>query len=119
LESLSLTKMLSVVNAFELSNIQEEETEVALIKRSECNNVTLRRKPLKGVLVDHRRISPSVLEVAEGVGRRTIKHAEKEFVDSAVAASLLEDGAATWQACRWPSTFLVRRDHLLLQGLPS
>jgi len=35
-------KMVSGVNAFEISKFHEEETEVALIKRSECNNVTLR-----------------------------------------------------------------------------
>src|SRR6266566_4378781 len=42
-----------------------------------------------------RRISPSVLEAAEKIWRRAIEHAEKEFIDPAIAASLLEDAAAT------------------------
>ena len=41
------------------------------------------------------RISPSVLDAAEKVERRAIEHAEKEFIDPAIAASLLEDAAAT------------------------
>jgi hypothetical protein len=42
-----------------------------------------------------RRISPSVLDAAEKVWRRAIEHAEKEFIDPAIAATLLEDAAAT------------------------
>lgn len=42
-----------------------------------------------------RRISPSVLDAAEEVGRRAIEHAEKELIDPAVAATLLEEAAAT------------------------
>ena len=37
---MSLAKMLSVANAFEISDIQEDETEAALTKGWECNNVT-------------------------------------------------------------------------------
>src|SRR6266478_10063819 len=42
-----------------------------------------------------RRISPSVLDAAEEVGRRAIEHAEREHIDPAVAATLLEEAAAT------------------------
>lgn len=42
-----------------------------------------------------RRIRPSVLEAAEEIGRRAIEHAEKELIDPAVAATLLEEAAAT------------------------
>ncbi len=42
-----------------------------------------------------RRISPSVLDAAEGVGRRAIEYAEREQIDPAVAATLLEEAAAT------------------------
>jgi DNA-directed RNA polymerase specialized sigma24 family protein len=42
-----------------------------------------------------RRISPSVLNAAEEIRRRAILHAERLQVDSAVAANLLEDAAAT------------------------
>jgi len=42
-----------------------------------------------------RRISPSVLDAAEEVGRRAIEHAERELIDPAVAATLLEEAAAT------------------------
>jgi hypothetical protein len=48
----SPAKILSGVKVFEISNIQGEETEVALSRRSECDNVTVRRKPLNGVLAD-------------------------------------------------------------------
>ena len=36
------TEMLSGTNTFEISNFQEAETEVPLIRRSVCNNVALR-----------------------------------------------------------------------------
>jgi len=42
-----------------------------------------------------RRISPTVLDAAEEVGRRAIEHAERELIDPAVAATLLEEAAAT------------------------
>ena len=42
-----------------------------------------------------RRISPSVVEAAEEIGRRATEHAEKLLIDPAVAASLLEEAAAT------------------------
>jgi hypothetical protein len=42
-----------------------------------------------------RRISPFVLDAAEKIGRRAIEHAEREFIDPAVAANLLEEAAAT------------------------
>ena len=42
-----------------------------------------------------RRISPVVLDAAEQIGRRAIQHAEKLLIDPAVAASLLEQTAAT------------------------
>jgi hypothetical protein len=35
---LSLAKMLFGANAFEISDIQEDETEASLVRRSECNN---------------------------------------------------------------------------------
>src|SRR6516225_4141854 len=42
-----------------------------------------------------RRISPVVLYAAEEIGRRAIEHAEKLLIDTAVAAGLLEEAAAT------------------------
>jgi hypothetical protein len=39
--SVSLARMLSGANAFEISDIQEDENKAALTRRSECNNVTL------------------------------------------------------------------------------
>jgi hypothetical protein len=38
--SLARPKMPSGANAFEISDIQEEETEVQPVRRTECNNVT-------------------------------------------------------------------------------
>jgi hypothetical protein len=38
---LSLAKMLSRGNGFKISEIQEDETEAVLTRRSGCNNVTL------------------------------------------------------------------------------
>jgi hypothetical protein len=40
-------------NAFEISNIQEVETEVVVTRQPECNNVTSRRKPLNRFFADH------------------------------------------------------------------
>ena len=40
--SLSLAKILSGVNAFEISGIQEEKAEAVLTRRSECSNITSR-----------------------------------------------------------------------------
>jgi hypothetical protein len=34
--------MLSGANDFEISDIQEAETEASLVRRAKCNNVTLR-----------------------------------------------------------------------------
>lgn len=42
-----------------------------------------------------RSISPLVLNAAEEIGRRAMEHAEKSLIDSAVAAGLLEEAAAT------------------------
>jgi DNA-directed RNA polymerase specialized sigma24 family protein len=42
-----------------------------------------------------RRIRPPVLEAAEEIGHRALEHAEKELIDPAVAATLLEEAAAT------------------------
>jgi DNA-directed RNA polymerase specialized sigma24 family protein len=42
-----------------------------------------------------RRISPLVLAAAEEIGRRAIQHAEKLLIDPAIAASQLEQAAAT------------------------
>jgi hypothetical protein len=39
---LCLPKMLSGANAFEISNLREAETEKSVVRRAECNNVTLR-----------------------------------------------------------------------------
>lgn len=41
-----------------------------------------------------RRISASVIHVAEAIGQRAIQHAEKLLIDPAVAATLLEEAAA-------------------------
>jgi hypothetical protein len=41
---LFLAKMLSGANAFEISDIQEDEAEAALTRRSGCNHVALGRK---------------------------------------------------------------------------
>jgi len=40
LEALSLPKMLSGASAFEISDIQEDETDAVPTSGSECNNVT-------------------------------------------------------------------------------
>jgi len=47
--------------------------------------------------VDHRgrQISPAVLNVAEEIGIRALRHAERLLIDPAVAANLLEEAAAT------------------------
>jgi hypothetical protein len=44
-DALSLPKMPSSANAFEISNIQEDEAEAVLVRGPKCNNVTPRRKP--------------------------------------------------------------------------
>jgi len=46
--------------------------------------------------VDHRgqAITPPVLSAAEEISRRAIRHAERESIDPAVAANLLEEAAA-------------------------
>jgi len=41
-----------------------------------------------------RKISPLVMDAAEQIGRRAIRHAEKLQLDPAIAASLLEEAAA-------------------------
>jgi len=58
IKRLSLAKMLSGVNTFGISKMQEDETGVALSKRFECNSVTLHRKLLHGVFADHSGPSP-------------------------------------------------------------
>jgi hypothetical protein len=45
--------MLSGANAFEISDIQEDEAEAALTRRSGCNHVALGRKWLDGVFGKH------------------------------------------------------------------
>ena len=42
-----------------------------------------------------RRIDPVVLNAAEEIGRRALRHAERQLIDPAVAATLLEEAAAT------------------------
>ena len=42
-----------------------------------------------------RPISPAVLNAAEEIGRRALRHAERLLIDPAVAANLLEEAAAT------------------------
>jgi DNA-directed RNA polymerase specialized sigma24 family protein len=42
-----------------------------------------------------RQISPAVLNAAEEIGRRALRHAERLLIDPAVAANLLEEAAAT------------------------
>ena len=42
-----------------------------------------------------RQISPVVLNAAEEIGRRALRHAERLFIDPAVATSLLEEAAVT------------------------
>ena len=42
-----------------------------------------------------RRIDPAVLNAAEEIGRRALRHAERQLIDPAVAATLLEEAAAT------------------------
>ena len=53
-----------------------------------------------GVLVNPidrrgRRINPAVLNAAEEIGQRALRHAERQLIDPAVAATLLEEAAAT------------------------
>ena len=45
-----------------------------------------------------RKICPSILDAAEEIGRRAIEHAENEFIDPAVAATLLEAAASVSRA---------------------
>jgi hypothetical protein len=52
LSGLSLAKMLSGANAFEISDIQEDEAEAGLTRRSGCN-VALGRKWPDGVFGKH------------------------------------------------------------------
>ena len=40
-------------------------------------------------------INPAVLNAAEEIGRRALRHAERQLIDPAVAANLLEEAAAT------------------------
>ena len=40
-------------------------------------------------------IHPAVLNAAEEIGRRALRHAERQLIDPAVAANLLEEAAAT------------------------
>ncbi len=42
-----------------------------------------------------RRIDPAVLNAAEEIRRRALRHAERQLIDPAVAATLLEEAAAT------------------------
>jgi DNA-directed RNA polymerase specialized sigma24 family protein len=42
-----------------------------------------------------RRINPAVLNAAEEIGRRALRHAERQLIDPAVASTLLEEAAAT------------------------
>lgn len=42
-----------------------------------------------------RQISPAVLNAAEEIGRRALRHAERLLIDPSVAADLLEEAAAT------------------------
>ena len=42
-----------------------------------------------------RPIHPAVLNAAEEIGRRALRHAERQRIDPAVAATLLEEAAAT------------------------
>ena len=42
-----------------------------------------------------RPISPAVLNAAEEIGRRAVRHAERLLIDPAIAANLLEEAAAT------------------------
>jgi len=50
---LSLVKMPSDPNALEISDIQEHEIVATPRRRSECNNVTLRRKQPNGIFAYH------------------------------------------------------------------
>jgi DNA-directed RNA polymerase specialized sigma24 family protein len=42
-----------------------------------------------------RQINPAVLNAAEEIGQRALRHAERQLIDPAVAATLLEEAAAT------------------------
>ena len=55
------------------------------------------RRGLRVNSVDRRgrQISPAVLNAAEEIGRRALRHAEKLSIDPAVATNLLEEAAAT------------------------
>jgi hypothetical protein len=54
--------MLSGANAFEISDTEEDEAEAIVPKRPECNNVTLVRKPLNGVVAGQNNNSPETGE---------------------------------------------------------
>ena len=53
MKHLSLPKILSGANAFEINDIQEDETEASVVRRSECNKVKLGRKTLNGIFGKH------------------------------------------------------------------
>ncbi len=63
-----------------------------------------------------RKISPAVLNAAEAIGRRAIQHAEKLLVDPAVAASLLEQAAATVSRAIEARRRLTKNDVLDVQS---
>src|SRR6266576_5533499 len=52
---LSLPKMSSGANTFEISDIHEDGSDASRAKRSECDNVTFGRKQPDGILVYHSR----------------------------------------------------------------
>jgi len=62
-----------------------------------------------------RKICPSVLDAAEEIGIRAIEHAENEFIDPAVAATLLE-AAATDSRAPQEKTQCTQN---VVRGLPS
>ena len=63
-----------------------------------------------------RKISPVVLDAAEAIGRRAIQHAEKLLIDPAVAASLLEQAAATVSRAVEARRHCAKNDVLDLQS---
>ena len=63
-----------------------------------------------------RTISPSVLDAAEEIGRRAIKYAEQMLIDPAIAATLLEEAAATVSRTLNSKRYSSQRDVL---DLPS
>jgi DNA-directed RNA polymerase specialized sigma24 family protein len=63
-----------------------------MAEKAHPNHGGVRVNPVDG---RGRQISPHVLDAAEEIAQRALRHAERQLIDPAVAADLLEEAAAT------------------------